>query len=146
MHIYIPELEAATREASTRTERSISALLQRAASASVETHNVRGDVSALLEAIRGLRTNDSSSEDEGTIAITTDVPGLQEAILRHAGDRVAQQREPPTVDRVGEGGSEDGEHPSQRDESRRGPEGYPGQSEAEAFGDNAQWAANIDIF
>ena len=107
---------------------------------------MRGDVSALLEAIRGLRTNDSSSEDEGTIAITTDVPGLQEAILRHAGDRVAQQREPPTVDRVGEGGSEDGEHPSQRDESRRGSEGYPGQSEDEAFGDNAQWAANIDIF
>jgi len=144
MHIYIQELEAATREASTRTERSISALLQRAASASVETHNVRGDVSALLEAIRGLRTNDSSSE--GTIAITTDVPGLQEAILRHAGDRVAQQREPPTVDRVGEGGSEDGEHPSQHDESRHGSEGYPGQSEDEAFGDNAQWAANIDIF
>ena len=105
---------------------------------------MRGDVSALLEAIRGLRTNDSSSE--GTIAITTDVPGLQEAILRHAGDRVAQQREPPTVDRVGEGGSEDGERPSQHDESRHGSEGYPGQSEDEAFGDNAQWAANIDIF
>ena len=69
----------------------------------METHNVRGDVSVLLEAIRGLRRNDSSSEDEGTIAITTDVPGLQEAILRHAGERVVQQREPPTVDRVGEG-------------------------------------------
>ena len=73
---HIQELEAATKEASTRTERSISALLQSAASTSVETHNVRGDVSSLLEAIRGVRRNDSSSEDEGTIAFTTDVPGL----------------------------------------------------------------------
>ena len=137
---HIHELEAATREASTRTERSISVLLQSAASTSVEMHNVRGDVSALLEAIRGLRRSDSSSEDEGTIAITTDVPGLQEAILRHAGERVVQQREPPTVDRVGEGGSEDEEHPSQHDESHHGSEWYPGQSEDEAFRDNAQWA------
>ena len=44
------------------------------------------------------------------------------------------------MDRVGEGGSEDEEHPSQYDESHHGSEQYPGQSEDEAFGDNAQWA------
>jgi len=54
---------------------------------------VRGDVPALLEAIGTLRKNDSSSENEGSIAITTAVPGLREAILRHAGDREIQQRE-----------------------------------------------------
>ena len=50
------------------------------------------------------------------------------------------EREPPTVDRVGEGGSGDEEHPSQYDESHHGSERYPGQSEDEAFGDNVHWA------
>ena len=76
LDVHVQELEAATKEAATRTGRSINVLLQSAATISVETHNVRGDVSALLEAIRGLRRTDSSSEDERTLAITTDVPGL----------------------------------------------------------------------
>ena len=70
------ELEAATMEAATRTERSINVLLQSAAATSVETCNVRGDVSALLEAIRGLRIIDSSSDDASTLASATGVPGL----------------------------------------------------------------------
>eukprot|EP00435_Cladocopium_sp_Y103_P029122 s592_g7.t1 len=78
----IREVEAAPREAATRIEREINVLLHSAATTAVETHNLRGDVSALLETIRGLRQNDSSSEDERLLVITTDIPGLREEILR----------------------------------------------------------------
>ena len=112
LNVQVRELESATREAATRIERSTNVLLQSAATTSVETRNVREDVSALPEAIRGLR-NDSS---------------------RHAGERVVQRRE-PAVDRAGEDGTEDEKRPSQFEESQHGSDWHPGMSDDEMYGD-----------
>eukprot|EP00435_Cladocopium_sp_Y103_P065179 s658_g27.t1 len=103
-------------------------LREQAASAEGTIRIMRSELEKLQETVQNYQMTE---EDQGPVLVLqTNVPGLRENILQDA-----QERGIELSFRQGSEENEPGEM------SERGSDWYPGQTEDEEYGDNAQWMA-----